>query len=104
VSKSGSLRKLKLECARLAAECVKLAGDVYGPAFQSQFLRMVRAWPILVRSGEAPTTLNLVRRVQISKQEDLPPQFRGALTPMALVRKLKKLRQESASLRRRLLM
>jgi hypothetical protein len=62
---------------------------------------MVRAWPGLVQTGNAPTT---VKRIQISKQENLSPQFREALTPMALVRQLKKLRQEYTSLRRRLLM
>jgi hypothetical protein len=62
---------------------------------------MVRTWPNLVQIGHAP---NAVKRIQISKQENLPPQFREALTPMALVRQLKKLRQENTSLRRRLLM
>jgi hypothetical protein len=104
VSQSGSLRKLKIACTRLAADCMQLADDVYSPAFQSQFLRMVRAWPILAHGGEAPTTMTLVKRIQISKQENLSLQFRDAHTPMALVRQLKRLRQENASLRRRLLM
>ena len=83
---------------------MRLADDVYSPAFQSQFLRMVKAWPILVYSGEAATPVTLVKRVQIFKRENLSLQFRDAHTPMALVRQLKKLRQENASLRRRLLM
>jgi hypothetical protein len=62
---------------------------------------MVRAWPNLVQFGRAPNT---VERIQISKQENLSLQFRKALTPMALLRQLKKLRQENMSLRRRLLM
>ena len=62
---------------------------------------MVRAWPSLVQIGDAP---NAVKHVQISKPENLSPQFREALTPMALVRQLKKLRQEHTSLRRRILM
>jgi hypothetical protein len=62
---------------------------------------MVRAWPNLVQVGHAPNT---VKRIQISKRANLSPQFRKALTPMALVRQLKKLRQENTSLRRRLLM
>jgi hypothetical protein len=62
---------------------------------------MARAWPNLVQIGHAPNT---VKRIQISKQEALSLQFREALTPMALVRQLKKLRQENTSLRRRLLM
>jgi hypothetical protein len=59
------------------------------------------AWPNLVQLGRAPNT---VKRIQTSKQENLSLQFRAALTPMALVRQLKKLRQENGSLRRRLLM
>jgi hypothetical protein len=62
---------------------------------------MARAWPNLVQFGQAPNT---VKRIQISKQEALSHQIREALTPMALVRQLKKLRQENRSLRRRLLM
>jgi hypothetical protein len=62
---------------------------------------MGRAWPNLVQIGRAP---NAVKRTQISKQENLSLRFREALTPMALVRQLKKLRQENTSLRRRLLM
>jgi hypothetical protein len=61
----------------------------------------VRVCPNRVQIGHAP---NAVERIQISKQENLSPQFREALTPMALVRQLKKLRQENTSLRRRLLM
>ena len=86
----------------MAADCMQLSADVYSPAFRSQFLRMVREWPILVRT-EAPTTMILAARVQISKQEDTSSEIRGAPTPMALVRRLKKLRQENAALRRRLL-
>jgi hypothetical protein len=104
MSQSVSLRKLKLEGTRLAADCMRLADDVYSPAFQSQFVRMVKAWPILVHSGEPTTPMTLVKRVQIFNQENLSPQCRDAPTPMALVRQLKKLRQENASLRRRLLM
>jgi hypothetical protein len=104
VSQSGSLRELKSECTRLAAGCMQLAGDVHSPAFQSQLLRMVRAWPILVHNGEVSCAIALVKRVQIFQREDLSLQFRDAHTPMALMRQLKKLRQENGSLRRRLLM
>ena len=62
---------------------------------------MVTAWTNLVQFGRAPNT---VKQGQASKQENLSHQFRAALTPMALVRQLKKLRQENTSLRRRLLM
>ena len=75
---SGSLRKLKLECTRMAADCMQLADDVHSPAFQSQFLRMVRVWPILVYSCEAATPVTLVKRVQIFKQENLSLQCRDA--------------------------
>jgi hypothetical protein len=87
----------------MAADCIQLSGDVDSPAFRSQFLRMVREWPILVQT-EAPTTMILARRIQIFGQENTSSEIRGALTPMALVRRLKKLRQENAALRRRLLM
>jgi hypothetical protein len=62
---------------------------------------MVRAWPNLIQIGRAS---HMVKRTQVSKQENPSLQFRAALTPMALVRQLKKLRQENTSLRRRLLM
>jgi hypothetical protein len=62
---------------------------------------MAGAWPNLVQIGRAPNT---IKRIQVSKQENLSLRFREALTPMALVRQLKKLRQENTSLRRRLLM
>jgi len=62
VCQSGSLRNLKLEYTRLAVDCMQLAGDVYSPAFQSQFVRMVRAWLIPVQTGKAPTTMTLAKR------------------------------------------
>jgi hypothetical protein len=102
VSKADRLRKR--ECLRLAADCMQLAGDVHGPALQSHFLRMVKAWPIPVQAGKAPARITQAKRVQIFKRENPSPQIRGALAPMALMRQLKKLRQENASLRRRLLM
>ena len=87
----------------MAADCIQLSGDVDSPAFRSQFVRMVREWPILVQT-EAPTAMILARRIQIFGQENTSSEIRGALTPMALVRRLKKLRQENTALRRRLLM
>jgi hypothetical protein len=45
----------------------------------------------------------LAKRDQIFEQENTSTEIRGAPTPMALVRRLKKLRQENAALRRRLL-
>ena len=37
-------RKRELECMRLAASCMQLAGDVQSPALQSHFVRMAREW------------------------------------------------------------
>jgi hypothetical protein len=44
VSESDNLRKHALECMRLAADCMELAGDVHSPTLQSHFLRMARVW------------------------------------------------------------
>jgi hypothetical protein len=63
-----------------------------------------------VQSGDAPSDrhgdalLAEARRLQILRQELPARQISESLTPMALVRRLKKLQQENASLRRRLLM
>lgn len=51
MSKSENLRKRELECMRLAAECMQLAGDAPTPALQSHFLRMAAVWPSLVDHG-----------------------------------------------------
>ena len=37
-------RKHELDCMRLAADCMQLAGNVDSPALQSHFLRMARVW------------------------------------------------------------
>ena len=45
------LRKRALECLRLEADCMQLAGDAPNPNSQSHFLRMARAWLALAVSG-----------------------------------------------------
>ena len=45
------LRKHALECLRLEADCMQLAGDAPNPNLQSHFLRMARAWLALAVSG-----------------------------------------------------
>ena len=44
-------RKHELECVRLAADCMQLAGDVHSPALQSHFVRMARKWSSLAVQG-----------------------------------------------------
>ena len=45
------LRKHALECLRLEADCMQLAGDAPNPNSQSHFLRMARVWFALAVSG-----------------------------------------------------
>ena len=44
MSESDNLRKHALECMRLAADCMQLAGDVHSPDLQRHFLWMARVW------------------------------------------------------------
>jgi hypothetical protein len=44
VSESDYSRKHALECMRLAADSMQLAGDSHDPALQSHFVRMARVW------------------------------------------------------------
>lgn len=48
---SDSLRRRELECLRLAADCMQLAGAVRSSVLQAHFIRMARLWPILARQG-----------------------------------------------------
>lgn len=43
-------RKHALECLRLEAECMQLAGDTPNPHSQSHFLRMAGVWSTLAVS------------------------------------------------------
>jgi hypothetical protein len=56
VSESDYSRRHALECLRLEADCMQLAGDVQNPALQSNFVRMARVWSDLaVRGPNADT-------------------------------------------------
>ena len=54
---SGNLRKHDVECLRLAADCMQLAGDVGNPAWQRHFLLMAKHWTALAERGPATATL-----------------------------------------------
>ena len=56
MSESDNWRKHELECMRLAADCMQLAGDVHSPALQSHFLRMARVWSSLADQGPSADT------------------------------------------------
>jgi hypothetical protein len=71
VSESDYSRRHALECLRLAADCMQLAGDVQNPALQSHFVRMARVWSELaVRGPNADTRTE--SRYSESKQTGLP--------------------------------
>jgi hypothetical protein len=44
VAETDYSRKHALECIRLAADSMQLAGDVQNPALQSHFVRMATVW------------------------------------------------------------
>jgi hypothetical protein len=56
VSDSNHSRKHALECLRLAADCMQLAGDVHGHALQTHFVRMAREWTGLAVQGSDADT------------------------------------------------
>ena len=45
------LQKHALECLRLQADCMQLAGIVLSPNMQSHFVSMARFWGTLAASG-----------------------------------------------------
>jgi hypothetical protein len=45
------LRKHVLECLRLQADCMELAGVTHSPNVQSHFVSMARFWGNLAASG-----------------------------------------------------
>ena len=51
MSESDNSRKHALECLRLEADCMQLAGVVHGPALQRHFVRMAREWSSLAVQG-----------------------------------------------------
>ena len=48
-------RKHALECLRLEADCMQLAGDARGHSLQAHFIRMARRWSGLAVSGPSAT-------------------------------------------------
>ena len=57
MSGSDNSRKHALECLRLAADCMQLAGgDVHNPALQTHFVRMAREWSSLAVQGSNANT------------------------------------------------
>jgi hypothetical protein len=50
MSKPEQLRKHALECLRLEADCMQLAGDARNPNIQSHFVRMARFWSAIAAS------------------------------------------------------
>ncbi len=56
MSETVNWRKHELECVRMAADCMQLAGDVQNPTLQSHFARMAMVWSDLaVRGPNADT-------------------------------------------------
>ena len=51
VSELVKMRKRELECMRLAADCMELAGEIRNPALQSHFVRMAEEWSTLAVEG-----------------------------------------------------
>jgi hypothetical protein len=73
VSESDHSRKHALECMRLAADSMQLAGDVQNPALQSHFVRMARVWSDLaVRGPNGDTRMENAYPDSESKQTRLP--------------------------------
>jgi hypothetical protein len=51
VSGPVNLRRRELECMRLAADCMELAGEIRNPALRSHFVRMAGEWSTLAVEG-----------------------------------------------------
>jgi len=51
MSNSEHLRRHALECLRLQADCMQLAGDAPNPSLQSHYLRMAGVWSALAVSA-----------------------------------------------------
>jgi hypothetical protein len=49
--KAKQLQMHALECLRLQADCIQLAGVAHSPNVQSHFVSMARFWGILAASG-----------------------------------------------------
>jgi hypothetical protein len=73
VSESDYSRKHALECMRLAADSMQLAGDVQDPTLQSHFVRMATVWSDLaVREPNGDTRMEKAYPDSESKQTGLP--------------------------------
>ena len=57
-------RKHALECLRLEANCMQLAGDALNPNSQSHFLRMARVWFSLAVSGPSANAAQELSKTQ----------------------------------------
>jgi hypothetical protein len=44
MSELNNFRKRPLECLRLEADCMQLAGEIGRPDWQAHYLRMARQW------------------------------------------------------------
>ena len=62
MSASDDLRKHALECMRLAADYMQLAGDVRSPALQRHFLQMAREWSTRAESAPGADTRSAILR------------------------------------------
>ena len=51
MSGSANLRRQELECLRLEADCLHLAGAVHSPALKSHFMGMAKKWSTLAAWG-----------------------------------------------------
>lgn len=56
MSKPEQLRKYALECLRLEADCLQLAGDACDPKAQSHYVRMARLWFDMAVAGPSVNT------------------------------------------------
>ena len=73
MSESDYSRKHALECLRLEADCMQLAGAFHDPALQSHFVRMARVWSDLaVRGPNGDTRMESAYPESESKQTGLP--------------------------------
>jgi len=68
MSKPEQLRQHALECLRLEADCMQLAGDARNPNVQSHFVRTARLWSGLAVSGPSA---NAGRQLADSKTQTI---------------------------------
>jgi hypothetical protein len=66
MSRPDQIRKHALECLRLEADCMQLAGDSESPKLQSHFLSMAHMWLTLGLSG--PSAIAAQERAESETQ------------------------------------